>query len=230
MYVATFTFDASKALIGSVAVKNKVLVYCLPVSMYKEEKGIRVSFVIVLHPDYTEQFVKDLRATKRMIHCNFKHNLIMGQILEPDNYHLIYHPEIIHLRPWLIDGETGMETFVIGSWKYSYITRIADMLKKKHVGKMVSNIKRGMPSEFFVVDIIPKMTSRQREALELAIRHGYYNRPRKCDLYDLADIMGVKYPTFQAHFTKAEHKLIPHLANWKDDKKKKGDTKKDVKK
>jgi hypothetical protein len=111
MYVATFTFDASKALIGSVAVKNKVLVHCLPVSMYKEEKGIRVSFVIVLHPDYTEQFVKDLRATKRMIHCNVKHNLIIGQILEPDNYHLIYHPEIVHLRPWLIDGETGMETF-----------------------------------------------------------------------------------------------------------------------
>jgi hypothetical protein len=213
MWVAKFSFDASKALIGRLAIKKKVQVLCYPVSVCRESSGIRVSFVMVLHHDRSGSFRKELKGTGRVIFCGQKDNFLMGQLVESDKYEMIYNPEILHLRPWVIDGETGTETFVMGSWRRRNLTRISEIIKEKHLGKMLY-IKRKEPSDFFMVNMLPKLTSKQRRALELAVKHGYYFFPRKTTLEDLAKGMHVSYSTFQAHLRKAEHKLIPYLYSW----------------
>jgi hypothetical protein len=62
--------------------------------------------------------------------------------------------------------------------------------------------------------VAPKITVKQRKALELAVHGGYYDYPRKITLEDLAKQMGVSYATYQAHLRKAEQKLLPAL--WAD--------------
>ena len=213
MWVGKFTFDASKALIGRLAIKNRVQLHCYPVSICKHDYGIRVSFVIVLHHDHTEGFKKDLKNNSRIVFCNHKYNFIIGQLIEPDKYEMIYNPEVVHLRPWLIDGETGVETLVIGSWKRKHLTRIADIIKEKHLGRMLY-IKREEPSDFCMVNVLPKITTRQRKAFEIAIKNGYYSYPRRTTLEVLSKIMQVSYSTFQAHLRKAEQKVIPYLYSW----------------
>jgi predicted DNA binding protein len=213
MWVAKFVFDASKAVIGSAAIKNKLQIHCYPVSVYRQGSSIRVSFVMVLSHDHAASFNKELKSTGRVTFCSQKGNFIIGQFIEPCKYEMIYNPELMHLKPWIIDGETGTETFVIGSWKRRNLTRISDIIKEKHLGKMLY-IKRKEPSDFFMVNMLPKLTSKQRKAIELAIKNGYYFFPRKTNLEDLAKAMHVSYSTFQAHLRKAEHKLIPHLYSW----------------
>ena len=51
----------------------------------------------------------------------------------------------------------------------------------------------------------------QKRAVELAIEKGYYEIPRKIELKELADLMGISYSTYQVHLRKAERNLIPHF-------------------
>jgi predicted DNA binding protein len=55
----------------------------------------------------------------------------------------------------------------------------------------------------------PELTDKQKTAIELAIKNGYYEYPRKIELKKLAKIMKVSYSTYQAHLRKAEKSLIP---------------------
>jgi len=55
------------------------------------------------------------------------------------------------------------------------------------------------------------LTDKQRQAIKLAINHGYYRWPRGARLEELAAIMGVSRQVFQNHLRKAEAKIFPHL-------------------
>jgi predicted DNA binding protein len=77
-------------------------------------------------------------------------------------------------------------------------------------------IKRKEVSDFFLVNVMPKMTSKQRKAIELAIKNGYYDYQRKVTLKTLSRIMRLSYATYQAHLRKAEQKLIPFLSKGDD--------------
>ena len=211
MWVAKFSFDASKALIGGLAVKNKIFLHVYPFYIQERRNHVRVSFFILLRHDRCKKFLRELKSSDNVVFCNHKDRFLIGQLVEPLKYSTFYHPEIIHLKPWIVDGENSVETFVVGSRKRNYLTRIADEIKHKHLGKL-DYIKWREVSEFFMVNVLPKITEKQRKALELAIKHGYYDYPRKTTLKSLAEMMNLSYATYQAHLRKAEKKLLPTLS------------------
>jgi predicted DNA binding protein len=49
-----------------------------------------------------------------------------------------------------------------------------------------------------------KLSYEQREALELAVEHGYYQTPRETSLNDLADTVGIPQSTLQYRLQRAE--------------------------
>ena len=51
----------------------------------------------------------------------------------------------------------------------------------------------------------------QKQAIELAIKNGYYNVPRKTSVEKLAKLSKLSFSTFQVHLRKAEEKLIPYF-------------------
>jgi DNA-binding transcriptional ArsR family regulator len=210
MWVAKYTFDASKALIGGLAVKHKIPLHLYPFSIHERDGEMRISFFILLRDNHSPGFIRELRKHHRIIFCNHKGNFLIGQAKEPAKYNIIYDPEIIHLKPWFVDGENSVETFIVGSRKRKYLKHIAKVIEDKHLGKMNSVEWRDI-SKFFILDVMPKITEKQRMAIELAIKHGYYELPKKTNLRFLAKIMGVSYPTFQHHLRKAEKKMLPTL-------------------
>ena len=74
--------------------------------------------------------------------------------------------------------------------------------------KSIKNTKLG---EIFFPHIYPKLPPKQKEAIELAVKKGYYEYPRKIDLEKLSRVKKVKRQTFQENLRKAEKKLIPFL-------------------
>ena len=62
-------------------------------------------------------------------------------------------------------------------------------------------------SDIFLPHIYPKISEKQKEAIELAVKNGYYEYPRKIDVKNLANISGLAFSTFQAHLRKAEQKI-----------------------
>jgi len=111
----------------------------------------------------------------------------------------------------VVDADKGVERFVVASRKRKCVERIAEAIKEKHLGRM-DYIHWKEMHQFFILDVVPSITWKQRQALDIAIKHGYYDYPKKTDLRELAKIMKVSYATYQAHLKKAEKRLLPRLA------------------
>lgn len=58
-----------------------------------------------------------------------------------------------------------------------------------------------------------QLTPRQLEALLLAVKHGYFETPRRVEAEDLAEQLGIGRSTFQEHLRKAEQALLGRFAS-----------------
>ncbi len=58
---------------------------------------------------------------------------------------------------------------------------------------------------------MPNLTELQKQAIELAIKEGYYRVPKKTSLRKLAKMMHLSLSTYQRHLQVAESKIIPDL-------------------
>jgi PAS domain S-box-containing protein len=58
---------------------------------------------------------------------------------------------------------------------------------------------------------VDELTDKQREALEVAYRSGYFEWPRESSAEDVADTLEISRPTFQGHLRKAEDALLAEL-------------------
>jgi len=71
-------------------------------------------------------------------------------------------------------------------------------------------IKNKKVNNISIAQIHPELTSKQKQAINLAIEEGYYSIPRKIDVKDLAKKSNLAFSTYQTHLRKAESKLIPY--------------------
>ncbi len=120
--------------------------------------------------------------------------LAMSRLLE-NNCH-IAKPLVVQggLEHWDVITEEGLGTKKL-------LDELAEVgeIKVKSLGKHeVEN------NEF-------ELTEKQREALNLAIRRGYYSWPRKVTLEELAELAGVSRVTFENHLRKAEARAVGPL-------------------
>jgi|GEM_PF-3949705 len=65
--------------------------------------------------------------------------------------------------------------------------------------------------ERFTEQVLPRLTDRQREALELAYYGGYFESPKELSGLELAEQMGISSSSFNTHLRAAERKLLDSL-------------------
>jgi len=73
------------------------------------------------------------------------------------------------------------------------------------------------PSDRVPGDGLVDLTDRQRQALEAAYRSGYFEWPRENAADDVAELLEISRPTFQAHLRKAENELLSAFFTGMDD-------------
>lgn len=209
MWVAKVKIDGEKALIGSKSIKYNILVSGYPISYYIKKDGVYVYLVGFLFGKEKDKkdFLKDLKKEERVLHIENKEDFIMAQIREPIKFKKIYHHRIIHLEPIIIN-EKGEEFWTVGSWNKQDLTEFINLFEKTHSGNLLSITQKKI-TNFSLVSLHPKLTLKQKEAMELAIRKGYYDYPRKIDVMNLSKLAKLSFSTYQVHLRKAEHKLIP---------------------
>ena len=149
----------------------------------------------------------DLQKDKKVLHLERKKDFIIAQIKEPIDFSPLYNPKIIHLKPVVIN-EQGLNFWNIGSWDRKELVKFVRTVKKTHQGELLK-IEEKKITNFSVITMRPELTEKQQKAMELAIKNGYYEYPRKIELKKLAKLRGLSYSTYQAHLRKAEKKLLP---------------------
>ncbi len=211
MWVAKIKLSSKGTLIGSKAQKHKINMFAFPLSYCYDRKWVIVHMAGVLSGKENDKvnFLNDLKKEKRVANFEVNNNFFIGTIKDPLYTKCIYNKDIIHLAPALI-SEHGFEIIEIGCFARNPLFKIAKMLEKNYEGKLVSIQKKKIKS-ISITRVSPELTDRQKSAIELAMKHGYYHSPRKIDLKRLAKLAGLSFSTYQVHLRKAEEKLIPYF-------------------
>jgi predicted DNA binding protein len=211
MWVARVVFDASKALLGSLAIENKVSLCGYPISFFKSKDQVLVYIVGLVfgEEDGKKGFVEGLRASDRSVNVENSGDFVVVEIKESPDLAGMYEHKILHLEPALV-REDGKEFWVIGSWEKSDLMDFVDLVEDKYNAKLLSINQKEM-SNFSMISIHPDITEKQKQALGLAIKKGYYDYPRKTSIEELAKLSGLSFSTYHAHLRKAEQKMLPYF-------------------
>ena len=194
--------------------KFKCLVYVYPINLHKEGNKIVFTLlnIIIGLEENKKRLIKDLKKEKRLHRMEINGDLLFityKDSLRRSWYRHLVNPEIFYIKPIMI-FETGWEQFELGSWKKEPLVRCLKAVKAHFEFKLIS-IDRKYHADFFLSRPLPKLSLRQKEALQLAVREGYYEIPRKTDLETLGKQMKISRQTFEQHLRYAQRKLMPFL-------------------
>lgn len=210
MWTAKIKFGTRGTLIGSRAEKYKVVLYGYPVSFVKDKKWIKVNIVgrIIGEEKNIVSFCDDLRKNDRVVHLELNNNFMVATIKEPLFLECVYNEKTFHVSPAVISHE-GYEILNIVSFDRKLLENTYNTLKNNS-SQLISIEKQNITS-ISIMKISDELTKKQRGAIELAIKHGYYNSPRKISVEKLSKIAKLSFSTYQVHLRKAESKLMPQL-------------------
>ncbi len=211
MWIAKIKFSSEGTLIGSKAQKYKVTLFGFALSYFYEKNDIIVHITGTLfgNEKNKKSFVKELKKENRVVNFELSNDFFVGTIKEPAYTKQIYNKDIIYIAPALISDQ-GYEIINIGCFKREPLIKIANILKKEKNGVLIS-IQQKKIKSISVVKVHPELTKKQKQAIEMAIKYGYYHSPRKIDLKSLAKLAKLSFSTYQVHLRKAEEKLIPYF-------------------
>ncbi|MFA6461354.1 MAG: helix-turn-helix domain-containing protein [Candidatus Woesearchaeota archaeon] len=180
-------------------------------SLYHKNKDIYYTNIHYLHgePKQISQFIlalkKDSQIKKVEAKGNIVYTLTKAKTLPVAYY---FNKETFLTTP--VIHHKNKEIWNVASWEKN---ELMDFIKKvQSLGKVkVLKICRTFIQDFFVQKALPKLTEKQRSALELAIKEGYYAIPKKIETDKLAKLMKLSRATYQEHLRKAEAKLLPFV-------------------
>ncbi len=125
---------------------------------------------------------------------------------------LVYNPKLLYITPAFVDKE-GFEYWEIACPERKQLEEIIKLAHQwKAVNFKVYHLKKKHVSSFMILSTLPKISARQKIALDLAIANGYYGYPRHITLEKLAKMMKISLSTYQFHLAKAEEKVLPYIS------------------
>lgn len=212
MWVAKFRAWHKTCLLRPICVKHKVTDFVYLISSWSEKDKFYYTELHILQgkEENKRKFVKELRKDKTIKKLEQKGNYIftLNEIpVEKEYYAPAFDPKIIQVKP-VAQRTDGFEDWEVASWDRKALMKIMSIPDMEVKIKSVRNIKLG---EIFLPHIYPKLSPKQKEAVELAVKEGYYDFPRRINLEKLAKISKVKRQTFQENLRRAEKKLVPFL-------------------
>jgi predicted DNA binding protein len=216
MWIAKIKFNprSDYSIFAPMAKEHGISMVGYPVTHYKKkDKNFYVAAGSIFGSEENKKkFVSELKKDKRIIKFENKKNFFIVLYRQEARLSILFDPSVILTKPIVIDK--GEEIYEVGFFDKKDLIKYIKDLKKNYKGLYEINIEKIYSkklSSLFLLKMLPDLTDKQREAIDLAIKHGYYNSPRKISVQELAKISGLSFSTFQVHLRKSEEKLIPNF-------------------
>ena len=212
MWVAKFQIWHKNCILRPRCIKYQITDLVYLINSWKEKKKFYYTELHILQgtEENKKKFIKDLKKEKAVKKLEQKGNYIFNLNEEPlqkQYYSPVFDPKIIQIKP-VAQRTDGYEDWELACWDRETLMKITQVPVFDVDLKSIEETKL---ADIFLPHIFPKLSPKQKESIELAIKHGYYEYPRKIDLDKLSKIMKVKRQTFQENLRRAEKKIIPFL-------------------
>ncbi len=209
MWVARFSF-IHDCILGNRCKKFSVLVQSIYLNHeIKNKKHYVFSFHhIIGDKGNIKKFSNSLKREKRVIKAELNGNALFLLEKPKDTPSEFYDLNMFLIKPVIVD-EKGWEHWEVASFDRILINKFIDEIENHSLGFKLHGIKNENLQNVYFPKMMPKLTDLQKKALELAIKEGYYEIPKKTSLRKLATQFGVSLATYQKHLQSAEKKVIP---------------------
>jgi predicted DNA binding protein len=212
MWIAKFKIKHKTCKLTPKCVKYKITDHVYLLNTW--EKGNTFNYT-ELHfiqgkEENKKKFLQEIKKDKSFVKIDIKGDQIitLNSLPKKKNiYNPVFDPQLIFVKPWMVQSD-GYEYWEVACWDKQPLMEI---LKIPDFEVEIKSIKKTKVADFFIPQLHPKLAPKQKEAIELAVKEGYYNFPRNIDLEKLAKISKVKRQTYQENLRRAEKKLVPFL-------------------
>src|SRR3989338_5052970 len=213
MWVGHFKVSHDNCVYLTHCSKYNIVISMYPLNSYIEKKyrfHTNVNILTGSEKDI-QKFVKAIRKDKRCLNFSGEGNVYISHMkFITTDYHTTnyYTPKIFLLKP--VVHKDGKEEWYFGAWEKIIITEMY-LIFKKHFSVELLSIEKKEAPDVFIPQVMTNITEKQKNALHLAIKEGYYNFPQKIDLENLSKLMRISRITYQEHLHKAEQKVLRSL-------------------
>ncbi len=210
MWVMKLKLDSKPQFLGRMAIKHKVSMTGYPLSYYKDDKWlylITCGFMFGKEENKKE-LVKDAKKQPELVKLEIKNDFAILITKQPLFTEPVYDPRIIRPTPVIINCNEKKHTWNLASFERELLMKVFGFAKK-FLNAELMKLKDEKISNISITHLLPELTSKQKEALGIAINNGYYDYPKKVKMEKLAEMMGVSYSTYQQHLKKAEGAIMP---------------------
>lgn len=214
MWKAVFEGKHKSCILSPLCKKYKITDFVYLVNAWEGDDAFYYSEAHILQGEEANKkgFMEDLKKDKSIIKLEQNGNFIITLNKRP-SWMSVYMPlwdkKIIQIKP-IVQRTDGTELWELGCWEKEPLTHILERLPSEFEIKLKS-IEKTKIGEIFLPHIMPKMSDKQKEVIQLAVKRGYFNFPRKINLGGLAKELKISKQTLQQHLRVAEKKLIPFL-------------------
>jgi hypothetical protein len=208
MWVLKLKAETGPHSFGYLAKKYGVSFSGYPVSSVRHEGHLMVrvaGFIEGVEKD-VKRFVKAVRKEPFIDAITCKKNFGIAVLKLPLKLEVLYDPHILWVQPSKY-GKDGSQQLELACWEKEPLMKVLPLF----TNPQVLTFRQQKIDSIGLISIHPELTQKQRLALQLAVKHGYYGFPRKVTLEKLAQIMGVSFSTYQAHLAKAEAHFLPEM-------------------
>jgi hypothetical protein len=209
MWRLKLKLDSSKQPLGRLAIKHQVSMMGYPLSCWKDSKYLYVISAGTLFGENKKALIKELQKSDDIVEFEASNDFIINVTKQPLFTEPVYSPKIIRPNPVIIN-KNGFHIWDLASFDRSILETVLEFAEEK-LGAEILFFKQEKVSNINFTKLLPEITKNQKDALEIAIKEGYYNYPKKVKMKELAKKMNISYSTYQAHLKKAEGKIIPQL-------------------
>lgn len=194
--------------------KHDLTMLAFPLNTYVQDEvaHLTTAHIIIGEEENKAAYIEDIKKVKKIKNIEVEGDLVVYSFVSPvkeSHIQMYFTPEIFLVKPIMVKSD-GFQYIELASWDKKYLTEMVKNVSK--FAKIVSqSIKREKLTDIYFPHLFPKLTKKQREAILLAYRSGYYDYPKQTNIEKLAKSAKLSQSTFQEHLRKAEQKLIPFL-------------------
>lgn len=217
MWVLKFKGIHPGCVLSPKVVESNIILHFLPLGFFRAKNKVYFSASHFLEGNdkNKRKFVRLMKKDKKVKKIEIVGNLIFTLIKEPVKegyYGPFYNPAIFCVKPIIIKPD-GYEYWEIASWERKFLGNIIKILHKKEYCSdyKIFKFKKEKLDDFIFPKLIPKLSEKQKQAIELAYKFGYYEVPKEMTLEKLSKNMRISKQTFQKHLSIAEKKILPFL-------------------
>lgn len=216
MWHLKFKYKHSDCILAPLVEKYNLNVEFYPLGHYIKNDGVYTSAIHTIkgNKNNIKKYLNSLSKNKNVVKLEVS-KVIFTLTKEKSflkTYQTIYNPKFIYVSP-VYNSSDGFEILEIACWERQPLEDLIKVLEKAQttIHFEVLRFEEKKTEDVYVFGLFPELPEKQKQAIELAYKNGYYQFPKKTNLDNLAKTAKISKSTFQENLKKAEARLMPLL-------------------